>query len=224
MPGPGATQALMAIRGAKSTLQNTNNVYADLDDASKDLPNAFHEVAKVIPLVERTLGTIETYIQSRSRKTKEETREDQDAYQQIAKLAKQCDERAARLQTIFGKVIPPDGTPVQERYRSAAGKGGRVELLMKGILEDVIALAKEPFVGPDEAECLRAALKEIMELEPSLPENTGSHVFNNHGSGPQSIHLGTGDQNINTGPAPQFNGQFMAPFHLGGFGFSNLEM
>jgi hypothetical protein len=216
MPSPAATQALIAIRGAISTLRNTSDICVDLDDADQDLPEAFHGVAKVIPLVEGTLEKIRDHIQAR--KTKDEIQDDRDAYQNIFKVATECNGRAARLQDIFGKVIPSDGTPLMERYRSAAGTGGRVELLMKRILDDVLILAKEPFVGPDEVEGLRAALETIRTLPPSLPEDTGAHAFYNYGSGPQSIHLGTGDQNINTGPAPQFNGQFTAPFQLGSFG------
>lgn len=216
MPSPVASQALIAIRGAISTLNNTSEMCADLDDAGQDLPEAFHEVAKVIPLVEHTLETIKIHIQTK--KTKDETQDDRDAYEHIGMLATECNGRATRLQSIFGKVIPSDDTPLMERYRSAAGKGGRVELLMKAILEDVLVLAKDPVVSQDEVEGLRAALETIMNLPPSLSEDTGvAHAIYNYGSGPQSIHLGTGDQNINTGPAPQFNGKFMAPFQLGAF-------
>ncbi|KAK3346562.1 hypothetical protein B0T25DRAFT_552316 [Lasiosphaeria hispida] len=215
MPSAAATQALIAIRGAISTLNNTSDVCADIDEAEDDLPEAFHEVAKTIPLVEHTLQTIKGHIQSR--KQKDETQEDRDAYQEITDVANECDARAGRLEKICGKVIPSDETPLMDRYRSAAGKGGRVELLMKGILEGVIALAKEPFVSEDQAKALREALKIISKLPPSLQEENGAHAFYNYGSGPQSIHLGVGDQNINTGQAPQFNGQFMAPFQLGSF-------
>ncbi len=216
MPSPAATKALIAIRGAISTLNNTSDICVDLDDADQDLPEAFHGVAKVIPQVQGTLETIKNHIQER--KIKDEVQADRDAYQNISKVATECNGRAARLQDIFGKVIPSDGTPLVERYRSAAGTGGRVELLMKRILEDVLTLAEDPFVGPDQVERLQAALETIKTLPPSLPEETGAHVFYNYGSGPQSIHLGTGDQHINTGSAPQFNGQFTAPFQLGAFG------
>ncbi|PQE17052.1 Kinesin light chain 3 protein [Rutstroemia sp. NJR-2017a BBW] len=92
---------------------------------------------------------------------------------------------------MFRKVVPQDNTPRLERYRLAVNilaNGNRVEILMKGILEDLIK-----------------AIEEMSTMLPSLPEDMPGNSIISYGSG--TINANTGLRCIynNTSSGKQFN-------------------
>lgn len=203
-------QVTRPVRDTITALDNATEVYEGLEDAS-DLPQAFHEVAKALPTALQALKAIKLHASKKNVNTDKEM--DKKAEKLQIDASKKFHSRAVHLYDIFDAVIPPGDGPRLARYRSAADKRGRVEVLMKEILEAVIVLAKPPVVQESLAGDLEKMLEDVAKIPRSLEDDTG-HSFHNYGSGPQSIHLGQGDQNINTGRGTQFNGKFMGPIHL----------
>jgi hypothetical protein len=99
------------------------------------------------------------------------------------------------LYDIFDKVISQGDGSKQARYRSVAGKGERVEVLMKEILQGILVVAKEPVIGQQLFAAMQKALQDVSRIPPSLEDEAGNS-FHNYGSGPQSVHLGQGDMNV----------------------------
>ncbi|WYZ43988.1 hypothetical protein EsH8_VII_000424 [Colletotrichum jinshuiense] len=207
-----ASQVTRSIRDAVTAIGNTEEVYASLEDGA-DLPNAFHEVAKALPTAQEALTSIKSYISKNKPKPGPENEDDKSVAKKEKEAAEKVQTRAEKLYNIFDAVIPPGDGPRVARYRSAASKGGRVEVLMKEILDGILVIAKPPAVTQDQVNSLKDALQAVSKIPPSL-DDEAANSFNNYGTGPQSIHLGHGDQNINTGSGMMFNGKFMAPFHL----------
>lgn len=78
---------------------------------------------------------------------------------------------------MFKDVIPQADASRMERYLLAArtlGKGGTVESLMKGVLEDVQLLASsrvmELATEASIAALMRKAIEEVAAIPPSLPD------------------------------------------------------
>ncbi|KAI0473869.1 hypothetical protein GGR56DRAFT_553450 [Xylariaceae sp. FL0804] len=200
-----------SLRDTAAAFKSTAEVYEGAEKDA-DLPAAFHEVAKVLPPAQSVVDSIQAQVSKR--RAAKEKKEEQEA-------ADRVHASATRLHEIFNQVVPPgDGGPRLARYRGAAagrgrGGGGRVEVLMKRALEGIATLTKSCAVDREQAAAVEQALQAVSQIPPSLEEeDDGARAFHNHGSGLQSIHLGQGDQNINTGPAPQFNGKFMSKFDL----------
>ncbi|RYP40677.1 hypothetical protein DL767_001535 [Monosporascus sp. MG133] len=199
-----------AVRDTISNFQNTSEVYATNNDKADDLPQAFHGVAKALPPAEDALKTIKAYIDTNP----PEQKADADIASKEQEAVNGFNHKAARLYDIYDTVLPPGNEPRAARYRSAAGKGEAVEVLMKEILASILVVAKEPLVSKDQISALQDALKGVSKIPKSL-EDDAAHAFHNYGSGPQSVHLGHGDQNINTGAGFQFNnGHFAGGFHF----------
>ena len=105
-----------------------------------------------------------------------------------------------------------------DRYVKAAriiGKGGRVEELVKGILDhlQLMAMNFPEVTTPRSKEQLVKAIEDVSNMEPSLPNGfEDAPAFAHYGSGAQNINTGTGTQNNNstvhqnTGPGNQFVG------------------
>ena len=106
-----------------------------------------------------------------------------------------------------------------DRYVKAArtiGKGGRVESLIKGILDDLQLLAtKFPEVTNTRGkEQLTKAIEEVSKMEPSLPDGfEEAPTFTHFGSGALNANMAGGNQydnnstgNQNIGPGNQYIG------------------
>ena len=213
MPSTEKNSAIKAIREAVSSLENTEQ--QDSPAGKNDnLSKALYEVFKRIPQVRRALQQILAPISTK--RSKEETPQEIATYRRVATIATECGNRTRVMEKIFMDVEDiEDAAELKKRYKSAVGGGEPVEALMKGTVECVLKLVKETpdVISKPEEEDLKEVLRAIENLEPSM-ENATGQAINNYGSGPQSIHFGSGHQNINTGSAPQFNGQFHAPFNF----------
>ncbi|KAI1360471.1 hypothetical protein F5Y08DRAFT_47265 [Xylaria arbuscula] len=158
-----------------------------------DLPPAFDKVAKALELTSAALNDVYKHI-----------RDSTPVANKIpdSRATERLEHRAQRLCNIFEPVFPGTSLPNDqariERYRAAAGRGGRVELLMKEILEGVLVIAKESIISEERVKALQAFLTEMEHLPRSLEEEPGN-TFNNFGPGPQAVHMGEGAMNMNTG-------------------------
>ncbi|RYP06064.1 hypothetical protein DL765_009636 [Monosporascus sp. GIB2] len=196
-------EVISLISGIIGILDATVQVYSAITDAS-GLPGAFRDVAQRLPLVKETLRTASGRLNTNS--------PDERFYKTMRPIVDGCKDKAIRLEEIFRKVIPQADAPRMERYFLAVrtlGKGSRVEMLMKGILEDVQLLAGNhvmKLATKSELGKLVEATKEVSAISPSLPAGTLDPGINNFGSGPQNVNTGNGTQNNNNGLGQQFIG------------------
>ena len=159
----GIISSIIAIVGA------TAKLYAAATDAS-GLPEAFRDVAKRLPLVQKTLQAAWAHLN---------TNPDEAIGDALKPVLADCEDKANRLKAIFEKVVPQADASRMERYLLAArtlGKGDTVESLMKGILVDIDLLtinrvANLP-TGAEIAGLIRAAMEEVSAIRPSLPAGT----------------------------------------------------
>jgi hypothetical protein len=200
MPDDSA-DVIRLIGGTIYSLQTIAETCSNIDD-TKDLPQAFHGVAKRLPLVQQVLVTAKSHIFKSN--TDKEQSQDLKAAVQI------CKDKAIQLEEIFCEVLRKSDTPRIERYRKVAGRGERVEGLMKVILKNVLALIREPTLKEAigaQVEDLQKALEEVSAIQPSLPDDeTSQYTFTNHGSGWMNVNTGTAPQNNNNSSGNQFNG------------------
>lgn len=120
--------------------------------------------------------------------------------------------------------MPEEGDSRWDRYVKAArtiGKGGRVECLIGGILDDLQLLATRfPKVTTNRGkEQLAKAIKEVAVMEPSLPDGfEEAPAFAHYGSGAQNVNTGVGHQYNNNSTGNQNNGpgnQYIGTNHIG---------
>jgi len=114
-----------------ATINATVKVYAAATDAS-NLPEAFRDVAKRLPLVQETLQTARVRLNSAS--------PDDAFYKGMKPVLEDCEDKAIQLKTTFEKIVPKADASRMEHYVLAArtlGKEDTVESLMKGILDDI---------------------------------------------------------------------------------------
>ncbi|XEV01594.1 hypothetical protein FSHL1_006881 [Fusarium sambucinum] len=146
---------------------------------AKDLPEAFQEVGDRIALVQDILQKVENNIDRTA---------DDGTYQAVRTILEDCRDKAKQLEAIFQAVASTDKTPRIKRYALAVkrlGKGKRVEVLAKGMIEDTQLLVMEhtaQAATEDQLTKLADAIEVLSEIEPSLPEE-GSITQNHSGSG-----------------------------------------
>ncbi|CEJ81186.1 hypothetical protein VHEMI01330 [[Torrubiella] hemipterigena] len=195
-------EVLGAISAVISIIDATIQISSAIQDEA-GLPANFKTVAVRLPVVSRLLDDAEEYIRRN---------ETLDLAPAFTPVIQNCSTKATQLQQLFQKVIPADGDSRASRYIKAArtiGKGGRVETLMKDILDDLSLLTMQ---FPDTTshrgkESLTRAIDEVKKLEPSLPEGFEDAVrFANYGSGPQNINTGSGSLYNNNGAVIQNTG------------------
>ncbi|KAJ3495404.1 hypothetical protein NLG97_g3419 [Lecanicillium saksenae] len=206
-------EILGIISAVISTVDATIKVY----NAAKDeagLPPNFKTVSTKLPLVSKLLEDAERYVDGEADNALTAT---------FTPVLTDCEEKATQLQQLFEKVIPTEGNSRMERYFKAArtiGKGGRVEALMKGILDNLQLLtAKFPEAMSLRGQAnLEEAIEEVKELEPSLPEGfEDAPSFAHYGSGAQNVNTGLGSQYNNNSTGNQNNGpgnQFIGTNHI----------
>ena len=199
------------ISGIIAIIDAVTKVYGAVTDAS-GLPGAFRDVAQRLPLVQDTLETALVHLNNSG--------PDDPFYQAIMPIVNGCKDNATRLEEIFLKVIPQSDAPRPHGYVLAVrtlGKGGRVESLMKGILEDlqllsgnrVMKLATEVQLGE-----LVKATEEVSAIPPSLAVESPASDIHNYGPGPQNVNLGGGSQYNNDRGQLFVGGTFTGPFNF----------
>ncbi|OBS25981.1 hypothetical protein FPOA_06511 [Fusarium poae] len=147
---------------------------------AKDLPEAFQEVGDRIALVRDILQNVERHIDGTA---------GDGTYQAIKAILENCKDKASQLEKIFQAVAPSDKTPRLKRYALAVkslGKGKRVEVLAKGMIEDTQLLVLEhaaQAATEDQLANLADAVEVLSEMEPSLPEEESI----------SQTHYGSGD-------------------------------
>ncbi|KAL6401588.1 hypothetical protein AUP68_15465 [Ilyonectria robusta] len=202
MPGNDAAEVKRLIAGTLFALQNTTDTCGDIDKAN-GIPPAFHEVFRTVAPVQDYLQGIKLHVAN--------CNSDESFWQEIKPAIEGCRDNATRIDEIFFAVVPDGNGPRQERYRNAAGKGDRVEDLMKAILRFVVGLAEKPDFGGEVAaslsEQLKKSLEHISALSPSLPDDVaGQYNFHNSGAGWMNVNTSYAPQNNNNGTGIQFNG------------------
>ncbi|KAM3072556.1 hypothetical protein ACMFMG_009350 [Clarireedia jacksonii] len=207
-----ASLVIGMISSIISIIEAVKEVYDAVDDDS-GLPKNFKKSAAKLPLIARLLEDAETYVKSANNDT-------QTAFMPTLK---NCQQQAEKLQGLFSKVMPEDNDSRAERYLKAArtiGKGGRVETLTKGILEDLQLMAtKFPAITPPKKKQeLEKAIEEVSKMEPSLPDGfEENHGFAHYGSGAQNNNTGSGIQHNNSGAGNQNSGsgqQYIGTNHI----------
>lgn len=209
-----ASLVLGIISSIISIIDATKQVYEAVED-EVGLPKNFKKSATKLPLISKLLEDAETYINN--------------AADDAIKIAftptlEDCKVQATQLQELFAKVMPEKGDSRWDRYVKAArtiGKGGRVESLIGGILDDLQLLAtKFPEVTtPRGKEQLAKAIEEVSKMEPSLPDGFEQMpAYAHYGSGAQYNNTGSGIQHNNSGTGNQNSGsgqQYIGTNHIG---------
>ncbi|KAF3922357.1 hypothetical protein AA313_de0201388 [Arthrobotrys entomopaga] len=199
MSGAEAAHVLGLISSIISIVEATKQVYDAVGD-SASLPKNFKAAAIKLPLIIKLLEDAERYASNSDVST-------QDAF--VGTLT-DCKGQAEALQLLFKKVMPDEGGDKYVRYMKAArtiGKGGRVESLMKRILDDLQLLSTK---FPDSTtrrrkDQLTEAIQDVNRMEPSLPDNTQeASSYTNYGPGAQIVNASGGTQYNNTGPGQQY--------------------
>ncbi|KAM7198851.1 hypothetical protein V8F33_004865 [Rhypophila sp. PSN 637] len=199
-------EVLGLISAITAIIDATLKVYNAARDA-KGLPDEFRVVAERLPLVKSTLLVAENGV---------ENNPDQESTTAMKQLLKGCKGRARSLEKIFEAVIPSSSaTKLQRLWAAMATLGKRkdVETLMKDIITDIELMASNHTLTAT----TRSRVVEIIHKKsPSKQEEPApSNTISNKGSGMQNLHLGRGDQNVNTGSGPQFNrGTFKGSVNL----------
>lgn len=203
MSGVGeASLVLGIISSIISIIDATNQVYEAVKDEA-GLPTNFKKSATKLPLISKLLEDAERFIKAA----------DESIKAAFTPTLEDCKVQATHLQELFEKVIPEEGDSRWDRYVKAArtiGKGGRVESLMKGILDDLQLLAtKFPEVTTQRGkEQLAKAINEVTGMEASLPDGFEQM--------PAYVHYGSGAQNNNTGGGTQNNNNSTGNQNIGG--------
>jgi hypothetical protein len=215
MSGVGeASFVLGIISSIISIIDATNQVYEAVKDEA-GLPTNFKKSATKLPLISKLLEDAERYVNNAA---------DDSIKAAFTPTLKDCKVQATHLQELFGKVMPEEGDSRWDRYVKAArtiGKGGRVESLIGGILDDLQLLATRfpEVTTPRGKDQLAKAIEEVTKMEPSLPDGFEQMpAYAHYGSGAQNINTGSGIQHNNCGTGHQNSGsgqQYIGTNHIG---------
>ncbi|CAG8954110.1 hypothetical protein HYFRA_00009214 [Hymenoscyphus fraxineus] len=176
------------------------------------LPKAFREVAARLPIVEEFLKSTGQRIS--------DGQVDEASCNAMKPLIENCEERAKTLDGLFQKVLPANDASRLDRYINAAktlGKGGKVEELMKGLMNDLLLLSSKHGVEAATAhqvnvDQLTKAIEDISAIEPSIPDSEFQQTTftnNNFADGPMTNNNVLGDQKFqaNYGTGKQFQAE-----------------
>jgi hypothetical protein len=209
MSGAEASLVIGLISSIITIIETTYQLYEAVED-EKGLPANFKKAASKLPLISRILGDAEKYIESV---------QDEDKKAAFKLTLESCKLQAICLQDIFTRVMPDEDDSRWNRYMKAArtiGKGGRIEDLVKGILDNLQLMATNfpEVASPRSKENLEKAVQEVSKMDPSLPDGfEEAPAFAHYGSGSQNVNTGNGSQynnnstgNQNNGPGHQYIG------------------
>ena len=202
------------LRKTERSVADTHESYRDIEDPSH-LPSAFSVVGDWLPALISALQKARSTL--RAKRT--DSPQEKARYPQMEVSTKGCLQLAERLGDIYDAVSAYDnGSQLQHYHKGVKNEDDTVEGVMKKMLQIVLAELK-PLVDHEEVESMKQALNAVSRVSPSLDDrHNAGHTFNNHGSGVLLVNLGErGRQNVNTGTAPQFNGDTPnAHFYFGG--------
>jgi hypothetical protein len=204
MLGAQASLVVGLVSSIDTVLDTAAKLYSDVKDAD-DIPKAFCESTRLLPIVQDALRNIQTRTST--------TGIDDEACRELQPILERCMGRALQLETVFRRVVPHASTSRHDRYlliTNAPGKDNRVETLMKGMLEDIKLLAESSAVRSDaeaEVEKLAKAIEELLTLTPSTLEDALGESINNYGSGTVNVNTGSGTENNNTSSGQLYVGQ-----------------
>jgi hypothetical protein len=180
------------IAGLIEVIENIIEAYDSIKNL-RDLPEAFQEVSKRLPLVEQTL---------RDAKMPVKKLKSADDAIVMENVLHSCDEKTDKLLEVFRKIANKSKDKYDSSvYRAVVIKQDkqRVETLMGGILEDLAGLVAhrvfpaevQKHVGP-----LKEAKEELAKVSPSLADSdldeqpgaanqygNNNHQYNNFGNG-----------------------------------------
>ncbi len=198
------------ISGIITLLDAVVRVCGAVKDAS-GFPPSFRTAAQRLPLVMDTLRAVRDGLNPTA---------DQDSCTSMIVL-EGCEKKVHSLHKTLKLIASTPGAPTSRRIVAAMrtlGKGKRVEGLMKGIVEDIQLLAGNHAInGPTGAQIreLTSTVKQASSsIKAGIRQRSTRLSIVTYGQGPQSTHNGVGDQNINTGEAPQFSGTFTGSFYF----------
>jgi hypothetical protein len=191
------------ISGVISIVTAIKEIY----DAVKDkdnIPEAFREVIAKLPLVHDTLEAAKAQIEV----------EQSAVTGPVENIIRSCQDKAAKLMKLFQKVTPQEDESRTDRYLKAVrriGKGGRVEVLMRGILQDLQILASNRTMKMNseaKVQALERAVEEISALKPSVADDEFPEMSNNFSQygGGNMFNTTGGKNNFNLGEGNTFQG------------------
>lgn len=214
MPGPLAIEVANLIKRAQSEFEIIrDNYYEDPTNVesppaanAENLPPAFHDVGKHVPVVCDILEVVREHTRERN---------DDSTCAEMKCYAEECKGKADCLEKLFSKVIGSAADKKIECYRAfvrGMDDESRVEDLMMDAMESIKLLLtideQMQEATKPQLELLIKSMKEVSAIPQSLQdesENTATRIHN-HGAGPQNVHTGRGAQNNNNGTGMQMNG------------------
>lgn len=202
MSGAEAGLVLGIISAIISIIDATKKVYEAVEDEA-GLPTNFKKSATKLPLILKLLEYAEEYVNNET---------DESIKAAFRPTLEDCKVQAIHLQELFEKVMPGEGDSRWDRYMKAArtiGKGGRVESLVGGILDDLQLLATRfPEITTSEGkDQLATAIEEVTKMEPSLPDGfEQTPAYAHYVGGAQNVQSGGGNQYNNNSTGNQLNG------------------
>ncbi|KAL8417027.1 hypothetical protein RB596_007224 [Gaeumannomyces avenae] len=154
------------IAGVIGILTAARDAYDSIQDI-RGLPETFRQIPPKVDLAVATLDQIHRSGCSGSGAE----------LNTVATLANQCSKNADRLGLVLRKLNLDKSTPFPERYVSIIqgwGKKGRVEDLLKNIMEDVMLLANHQMVSATsqgQIRKLEQAVEDLDKVDPSVPDH-----------------------------------------------------
>jgi hypothetical protein len=163
---------LSIITSTIAIIQAVSKTYDAIQHLS-GLPTEFNEVSRTLPLAQNTLCLAQNQLQGYAL--------DEPSKKALQPLLCGCEEKARMLQESFEEVgsdaeNTKDGS-VLNTYRGfllRMGKAYRVEALMRGVLEDLDALATNQLfraATQEQIALLEEAIKQLLNVDSSVPDS-----------------------------------------------------
>ncbi|KXX74652.1 hypothetical protein MMYC01_208140 [Madurella mycetomatis] len=190
-------EAVGIISSILGILDVSVKIYRAIGDTQR-LPQAFREVEGTLPLIQDTLQTAADRLSAGNPEA--------GTWESVAPTLQRCKEKAERLKDILQTMeLGPHNTRLRRYHRAlrTLGKGGLVEELMKGMVQDVQLIAGNHVIKAATEAQISALLKVTHGLS-SVPQSAPVTAFTHPGTGSQFNNTGNGTQNINTGDGRQF--------------------
>lgn len=206
----------IAVAGVISSMIAIVDGIKQVVDAASEvegLPKAFRQASNKLPLISDILEATKHNFGEGDVSGVEKS---------VALVVDDCKDKWEMLRELFDKVIPEEKASRVERYHKAVktlGKGGKVEILMKGILEDIQLLATIKAmttmnierviktVTAVQEEKVTKAITDVVAWPSSVPDDLfqdRSYTNFNYGTG-QYISQGGAEQNNFQGEARQYH-------------------
>ncbi|RYP29542.1 hypothetical protein DL767_006670 [Monosporascus sp. MG133] len=173
-----------------AVLETTAGDYSIVKD-DKGLLKALHEAGRGLLLVKDALQTAQKQLGGRNLAGDPQT---------AMGSLEACNTKANLSQSIFKDVAQAPEILRFERYKAAVrqeGKGNTVEVLVRGMMNDVCDLAKDRAIKAamkDHVKGLRDAIDKLSTMELSVLNKVPGNTFSYYGAGTQNIHTGSGNQ------------------------------